>query len=162
MLNQGYILVMCKIKTSFTLPPQQIFELKRSREITRLPVSRLAVLCLKKLLKRRGLRFSNRINIKYNPSEATEKIYPYLSYEEQAYLRSIRSCHAISISYLISIAIAKYLRNIVYKLTKRHNNSWVSKLEKNLTGIHRKIQFEASQITAFTTILIRNRERGSG
>ena len=150
-------------KTSCSLSSELKSALFFSKKKTGMSISKLATTCLKKLLKKKNLEFSRAITVKYNPDKASEKIYLYLTSEEQISLRTIRACHAISISYLLSVAIKRFLAGIVrLLLSKRHNNArinhWLYVLGKNLRGIHRRELFIAKQAIGFTTIMIKRKK----
>ena len=146
--------------------------LQKSEMQTGLSATRLAMLCLKKLLKSKSLVMLEENNIAYNPNAATARIYPYLTREEQITLRAFRCCYVVSISYLMAIAIEKYLRAIVRILRRNlktgkaslqcHNYIrflvWFSGLNENLKHVHRRIVFSSNQIAGYTTILLKKRK----
>ena len=63
-------------RTSFSVPLNVKIALKKASLKTGTSIPKLALLCLKKLIKSKDLVLSKKINIHYNPDEATGKIYP--------------------------------------------------------------------------------------
>ena len=136
-------------RTSLSLSPDIKQLLKQASLNTKISQSALALLCLRKLMKSKRLRFSERVTVQYNPMKSSAKLYLVISQEEQRLFRTIRLSHAVSISYLMCEAILLYLQSII-NISLEHN--YVRKILRPIS-IHFRVQFQHPNCTGFSTII---------
>ena len=136
-------------RTSFSISQKQYTKLREASEKFGLSQGKLAMLCLQRLVKR-AIRISKNSTIAYNRKASPHRVYYSLSSKTHSYLQTIRLSEKVSISYLVTIAIARYLKKVLEKLQSKR-----ARQPRFVEGYHFIVPVDNSRITGLRIVMLK-------
>jgi len=155
-------------KTSVSLPKRLIEHLETAR-FAWFSCEQLAMACLRRYLK--GLRieeFDTRGTCRYNNESCEGRLYIWLRSEDAHTLKAHRYVRNVSVSFMLSQAVDKYLVSVVRTLKKMYvaqfhvrARRWYKALRETLCHIHRKVRFSYPYVCGMSITISRPKQNVS-
>ena len=136
------------LRTSISIPAEMKFLIASHAHAKGISRTSIILQCLA-LFKRnqRKIKASKRGTTKYNCETCSEKMYLYLPGHMHNYVQGIRYAEKISVSYLIFLAVEKYLTGIS---AKRKSQTLFRHF-----GLHRRFAFHHRRIAGLSVVFAR-------
>lgn len=142
-------------RTSISLPTGQMEDLASAQLKCGLSKQNLALKCLKRFKKKpKQIKLNRRHTIGYNSDRCKSKLYFYHSETLHNYAQALRYSEKMSVSFLISQAIDRYLEKIL-EIILRQKVKYLELLDKNMGHFHRHLSFRHENILALRFLFIR-------
>lgn len=136
------------VKTSISMPAHIYAKLKNSNLGLYTP-DKIAMHCLRKYLRKIKIdAFSTRPTCTYNIDTCDVKLYLWLTPEDHYSVKMYRVLTGTSVSYLVCMAINRYLEGILqvlknaFKKSTIADSKWLKTMRDALRHIHRKVKFK--------------------
>jgi len=144
-----------KIKrTSFSMDERTFSALQRASKLCKYKSHELAIIATKEFIKTSKFHQKDKIGVMYNGMICKNKIFPYLSLEEQFSLRQIRALYGVSISFLICKSVELFLCRIVFMLVHNYayGKAWLKKIESYLTNTYFYAEKKSDGVNSFRVV----------
>lgn len=160
-----------KRKTCYSLSEAAWDILQQGANELRMSPAKLALICIKMYVHEEGVRmtdpdegyFSSQIAVAYNPEPVVKKIKVELEAKEHHTLEMIRVLERTSVSFLVCIAIEKYIKKLVRVARKKALGTWrffvryLQRVACALQAIHFRVALNHRNIAQLSITICRFR-----